>query len=82
MHSSLAMTQVQSEQLSSSVIEARKKQIDDFERNYYQLSSLLKERLLITTDERLLITTDERFANKMNELLYYATQGCVYTFSK
>lgn len=74
MHSSLAMTQVQSEQLSSSVIEARKKQIDDFERNYYQLSSLLKERLLITTDER--------FSNKMNELLYYATQGCVYTFSK
>ena len=68
------MTQVQSEQLSSSVIEARKKQIDDFERNYYQLSSLLKERLLITTDER--------FSNKMNELLYYATQGCVYTFSK
>lgn len=74
MHSSLAMTQAQSEQLSSSVIEARKKQIDDFESNYYQLSSLLKERLLITTDER--------FANKMNELLYYATQGCVYTFSK
>ena len=74
MHSSLAMTQVQSEQLSSSVIEARKKQIDDFERNYYQLSSLLKERLLITTDER--------FSNKMNELLYYATQGCVYTFPK
>ena len=54
--------------------EERQQQIDDFERNYYRLSSLLKERLLITTDER--------FANKMNELLYYATQGCVYTFSK
>ena len=54
--------------------EERQKQIDDFERNHYQLSSLLKERLLITTDER--------FSNKMNELLYYATQGCVYTFSK
>ena len=54
--------------------EERKQQIDDFESNYYQLSSLLKERLLITTDER--------FANKMNELLYYVTQGCVYTFSK
>lgn len=54
--------------------EERQQQIDDFERNYYQLSSLLKERLLITTDER--------FSNKMNELLYYATQGCVYTFSK
>ena len=54
--------------------EERQQQIDDFERNYYRLSSLLKERLLITTDER--------FANKMNELMYYATQGCVYTFSK
>lgn len=54
--------------------EERKQQIADFERNHYPLSSLLKERLLITTDER--------FANKMNELLYYATQGCVYTFAK
>lgn len=54
--------------------EERKKLIADFERNHYQLSTLLKERLLITTDER--------FVNKMNELLYYATQGCVYTFSK
>ena len=54
--------------------EERQQQIDDFESNYYQLSSLLKERLLITTDER--------FANKMNELMYYTTQGCVYTFSK
>ena len=74
MHSSLAMTQVQSEQLSSSVIEARKKQIDDFESNYYQLSSLLKERLLKTDDDQ--------FTRKMNELMNYATQGCVYTFSK
>lgn len=74
MHSSLATTQVQGEQLSSNVIETRKKLIADFERNHYPLSNLLKERLLITTDER--------FANKMNELLYYATQGCVYTFSK
>ena len=74
MHSSLAMTQVQSEQLSSSVIEARKKQIDDFESNYYQLSSLLKERLLKTDDYQ--------FTRKMNELMNYATQGCVYTFSK
>ena len=55
--------------------EGRQQQIADFERNYnYPLSSLLKERLLITTDEL--------FANKMNELLYYATQGCVYTFAK
>lgn len=54
--------------------EERKKQIEAFEKNHYPLSTLLKERLLITTDER--------FANKMNELLYYATQGCVYTFAK
>lgn len=54
--------------------EERQQQIDDFESNYYQLSSLLKERLLETTDER--------FANKMNELLYYATQGSVFTFAK
>ena len=70
----LTQTQTQEGQLSSEVVEARKQMIADFERNYYQLSTLLKERLLITTDER--------FANKMNELLYYATQGCVYTFSK
>ncbi|HGL0429813.1 TPA: hypothetical protein ACKAOQ_001344 [Streptococcus pneumoniae] len=54
--------------------EERQQQIADFEKNHYKLSSLLKERLLITTDER--------FANKMNELLYYATQGSVFTFAK
>lgn len=54
--------------------EERQLQIDDFERNYYRLSSLLKERLLETNDYQ--------FTRKMNELMYYATQGCVYTFSK
>nr|DAF33352.1 MAG TPA: hypothetical protein [Caudoviricetes sp.] len=54
--------------------EERQQQIEDFERNHYPLSSLLKERLLETNDYQ--------FARKMNELLYYATQGCVYTFSK
>ena len=54
--------------------EERQQIIADFEKNHYPLSSLLKERLLITTDER--------FANKMNELLYYATQGSVFTFAK
>lgn len=54
--------------------EEREQQIDDFEKNHYPLSSLLKERLLETTEER--------FANKMNELLYYATQGSVFTFAK
>ena len=54
--------------------EERQQQIEDFERNHYPLSSLLKERLPETNDYQ--------FARKMNELLYYATQGCVYTFSK
>ena len=54
--------------------EERQLQIDDFDRNYYRLSSLLKERLLETNDYQ--------FTRKMNELMYYATQGCVYTFSK
>lgn len=54
--------------------EERKQQIADFERNHYTLSSLLKERLLITTDER--------FANKLDEMTYYATNGSVYTFAK
>ena len=54
--------------------EERQQQIDDFEKNHYPLSSLLKERLLETNDYQ--------FTRKMNELMYYATQGCVYTFSK
>ncbi|HGP7878162.1 TPA: hypothetical protein ACLWUS_000178 [Streptococcus pneumoniae] len=49
----------------------RKRTIEQFESRFYGLSTLLKERLLITTDER--------FTNKMNELTYYATNGSVYT---
>lgn len=54
--------------------EERKKLIADFEKNHYQLSTLLKERLLITTDER--------FTHKLQEMTYYATNGSVYTFAK
>lgn len=55
--------------------EERKKLIDELENKYkYQISSLLKERLL-KTDEY-------QFTRKMNELMRFATQGCVYTFSK
>nr|DAY23216.1 MAG TPA: hypothetical protein [Caudoviricetes sp.] len=50
--------------------EERQKIIEQFEANHYGLSTLLKGRLLITTDER--------FTNKMNELTYYATNGSVY----
>lgn len=55
-------------------IEERKKLIADFERNHYQLSTLLKERLLITTDER--------FERKLQEMAYYSTNGSVYQFAK
>lgn len=48
----------------------RQQIIDQFESQFYGLSTLLKERLLITTDER--------FTNKMNELTYYVTNGSVY----
>nr|DAF14290.1 MAG TPA: hypothetical protein [Caudoviricetes sp.] len=51
--------------------EERKRAIEQFESQFYRLSTLLKERLMITTDER--------FTNKMNELTYYATNGSVYT---
>nr|DAN68245.1 MAG TPA: hypothetical protein [Caudoviricetes sp.] len=51
--------------------EERRQTIEQFESRFYGLSTLLKERLLITTDER--------FTNKMNELTYYATNGSVYT---
>ena len=54
--------------------EERKKLIADFEKNHYQLSTLLKERLLITTDER--------FIHKLEEMAYYSTNGSVYQFAK
>ena len=54
--------------------EERKQMIADFESKYFKLSTVLKDRLLITTDER--------FTNKLNEMTYYATNGSVYTFSK
>lgn len=70
----LTQTQTQEGQLSSEVVEARKQMIADFEKKHYQLSTLLKERLLITTDER--------FTRKLDEMTYYATNSSVYTFAK
>ena len=70
MRSNLAMIRSQEEQFQQVTTEERQKIIEQFEANHYGLSSLLKERLLITTDER--------FTNKMNELTYYATNGSVY----
>ena len=54
--------------------EERKKLIADFEKNHYQLSDYLKERLLITTDER--------FTHKLEEMAYYSTYGSVFQFAK
>ena len=68
---SSAKTQLQDAPCQQLITEERKQAIEQFEANHYELSSFLKERLLITTDER--------FTNKMNELTYYATNGSVYT---
>ena len=70
MHSNLAMTQSLDAPCQQVTTEERQKIIEQFEANHYGLSTLLKGRLLITTDER--------FTNKMNELTYYATNGSVY----
>ncbi len=71
MRSNLAMTQSLDAPCQQVTTEERQKIIEQFESQFYGLSTLLKERLLITTDER--------FTNKMNELTYYATNGSVYT---
>jgi hypothetical protein len=51
--------------------EERQKIIEQFEANHYGLSSLLKERLLITSDYQ--------FSRKMNELRTFARNGGIYT---
>ena len=51
--------------------EERQQIIDQFEAKHYELSSLLKERLLITSDYQ--------FTRKMNELRTFARNGGIYT---
>ena len=68
---SSAKTQLQDAPCQQLTTKERQQIIDQFENQFYRLSTLLKERLLITSDER--------FTNKMNELTYYATNGSVYT---
>ena len=70
MRLNLVMTQNQGAPRQQVTTEARKQIIAQFESRFYGLSTMLKERLLITTDER--------FTNKMDELTYYATNGSVY----
>ena len=65
-----AKTQLRDAPCQQVTTEERKRTIEQFESRFYGLSTLLKERLMITTDER--------FTNKMNELTYYATNGSVY----
>lgn len=67
---SSAKTQLQDAPCQQLTTKERQQIIDQFESQFYRLSTLLTERLLITTDER--------FTNKMNELTYYATNGSVY----
>lgn len=70
----LTQTQTQEGRLSSEIIEVRKQMIADFESKYFKLSTLLKDRLLVTTDEK--------FTRKLDEMTYYATNGSVYQFAK
>ena len=65
------MTRSQEEQFQQVTTEKRKQIVEEFEADYYELSSLLKERLLITSDQQ--------FTRKMNELIYYAEYGGIYT---
>lgn len=71
MRSNLAMTQSPDAPCQQVTTEERQKIIEQFEVNHYGLSSLLKERLLITSDYQ--------FTRKMNELKFYARNGGIYT---
>lgn len=71
MCSNLAMTRSQEEQFQQVTTEKRKQIVEEFEADYYELSSLLKERLLITSDYQ--------FTRKMNELRTFARNGGIYT---
>ena len=71
MRSNLAMKQSLDAPCQQVTIKERQQIINKFEAKYYGLSSLLKERLLITSDYQ--------FTRKMNELRFYAKNGGIYT---
>lgn len=54
--------------------EERKKLIEDFEKNHYQLSELWKDKLLNTDNYQ--------FTHKLQEMTYYSMNGSVYQFAK
>lgn len=68
---SSAKTQLRDAPCQQVTTKERQQIIDDFESNHYGLSSLLKERLLITSDYQ--------FTRKMNELQTFAINGGIYT---
>lgn len=68
---SSAKTQLRDDPCQQVTTKERQQIIDDFESNHYGLSSLLKERLLITSDYQ--------FTRKMNELRTFARNGGIYT---
>lgn len=71
MRSNLATTQSPDAPCQQVTTKERQQIIDDFEERHYELSNLLKERLLITSDYQ--------FTRKMNELRFYARNGGIYT---
>ena len=71
MRSNLATTQSLDAPCQQVTTEERQKIIEQFEANHYGLSTLLKGRLLITSDYQ--------FTRKMNELRFYAKNGGIYT---
>lgn len=71
MRSNLAMIRSQEEQFQQVTTKERQQIIDHFEAKHYELSDLLKERLLITSDYQ--------FTRKMNELRAFARNGGIYT---
>lgn len=71
MRSNLAMTQSLDAPCQQVTTEERQKIIEQFEANHYGLSSLLKERLLITSDYQ--------FTRKIDELRTFAKNGGIYT---
>lgn len=70
MRSNLAMTQSLDAPCQQVTTKERQQIIDDFETIHYELSDLLKDKLLKTDGYQ--------FTRKMNELTYYATNGSVY----
>lgn len=71
MRSNLATTQSLDAPCQRVTTKERQQIIDQFEAKHYELSSLLKERLMITSDQQ--------FTRKMNELRFYAKNGGIYT---